>query len=81
MATTTFDTLAYLEKLKAAVRPEEQAKIQAAALREIVDERLVTRDYLHLRLKEPEYMLTNCPVALVVARTAILLAALSLIRQ
>lgn len=34
MTTTTFDALAYFEKLKAAGVPEEQAKIQANAFRD-----------------------------------------------
>ncbi|MBD5607250.1 MAG: hypothetical protein HDQ93_00150 [Desulfovibrio sp.] len=34
MATTTFDALAYFEKLKAAGVPEEQAKVQANAFRD-----------------------------------------------
>ncbi|MBD5608213.1 MAG: DUF1640 domain-containing protein [Desulfovibrio sp.] len=34
MATTTFDALAYFEKLKAVGVPEEQAKIQANAFRD-----------------------------------------------
>ena len=33
MTTTTFDTLGYFQKLKAAGVPEEQAQIQADALR------------------------------------------------
>ena len=79
MTATTFDALAYFEKLKAAGVPEEQAKIQATALREIIDERLVTKDYLDLRLKELEYKLTIRLGGIVVACTAILLAALPLI--
>ncbi len=34
MTTTTFDSLGYFEKLKAAGVPEEQAKVQAAAFRD-----------------------------------------------
>lgn len=34
MTAITFDALGYFEKLKAAGVPEEQAKVQAAALRE-----------------------------------------------
>ena len=79
MASTAFDALGYFEKLKAAGVPEEQAKIQANALREVIDERLVTKDYLDLRLKELEYKLTIRLGGIVVACTAILLAALPLI--
>lgn len=34
MTTTTFDSLGYFEKLKAAGVPEEQAKVQAAAFQD-----------------------------------------------
>ncbi len=37
MTTMTFDSLGYFEKLKSAGVPEEQAKVQAAALREQLD--------------------------------------------
>lgn len=36
MATTTFDTLGYFEKLKAAGVPESQAKVQADTMRDFV---------------------------------------------
>ena len=43
MTTATFDTLGYFEKLKAAGVPEEQAKVQTDALRELIDDKLATR--------------------------------------
>ena len=50
----TFDTLAYVKKLKAVGVPEAQAEVQAEALVEIIDEQLATkRD-----LKEMEMRLT-----------------------
>ena len=79
MTTTTFDTLRYFEKLKSAGVPEEQAKIQADALREIIDERLVTKDYLDFRLKELEYKLVIRLGGIMAVCTAILLAGLPLI--
>lgn len=79
MAGTTFDALEYFEKLKSAGVPEAQAKIQANALREVIDERLVTKDFLDLRLKELEYKLTIRLGGIVVACTALLLAELPLI--
>ncbi len=39
----TFDTLAYAKKLKAAGVPDEQAEIQAEALMDIVNTKLVTK--------------------------------------
>ena len=38
MTTTTFDSLGYFEKLKAAGVPEEQAKVQAEAMRQQAEE-------------------------------------------
>lgn len=79
MPTATFDALAYFEKLKGAGVPEDQARIQANAMREIVDEQLVSKAYLDLRLKELEYKLTIRLGGIVVACTALLLAALPLL--
>ncbi|MBC2695037.1 MAG: DUF1640 domain-containing protein [Desulfobacteraceae bacterium] len=39
----TFDTLAYAKKLKAAGVPDEQAEIQAEALKDIINTELVTK--------------------------------------
>jgi cell division protein ZapA (FtsZ GTPase activity inhibitor) len=52
MTSTTFDTLGYFEKLKAAGFSEEQAKIVANTTREVVDERLVTKEHLDARIRE-----------------------------
>ena len=43
MSSATFDTLGYFEKLKAAGMPEEQAKVVANTMREVIDERLATK--------------------------------------
>ncbi|MBC8417578.1 MAG: hypothetical protein ISS67_04490 [Desulfobacterales bacterium] len=54
MATTTFNTLAYAKKLKAAGFTEEQAEVQAEAFAEIIEEKLATKRDLkemELRLK------------------------------
>lgn len=74
MLTTTFDTLAYFDKLKAAGMPEEQARVQADALKELVESALATkRD-----LKELELRLTIRLGGIVVACTTLLLAVLPL---
>ena len=39
----TFDTLAYAKKLKAAGVPDEQAEVQAEALKDIVNTELMTK--------------------------------------
>lgn len=79
MTTATFDTSQYFEKLKAAGVPEEQAKIQADALRKIIDEQFVTKDYLDYRLKELEYRLIISLGGIMAICTAIFLAGLPLL--
>lgn len=44
MATITFDTLKYVERLKAAGVPEPQAKAEAEALSEALAETIAIRD-------------------------------------
>ena len=70
MPAATFDTLSYFERLKSAGVPEAQARIQADALRELVDSSLVTRR----DLRELEYKLTIRFGGSAVACTALLLA-------
>jgi len=53
MTTTTFDTLAFAKKLKAAGFTDEQAETLAHAQAELIDERLATKsdlERLELRL-------------------------------
>ncbi|WP_418764650.1 peptidase M23 [Mailhella sp.] len=60
MTTTTFDALAYFEKLKEAGVPEAQAKVQAAAFREftaIQDERAKQELATKADLRETELRL------------------------
>ncbi|MEW6418620.1 MAG: DUF1640 domain-containing protein [Nitrospirota bacterium] len=47
-----FDTHEYVKKLKAAGVPENQAEVHAEAIAKLVDERLVTKQYLDMRLAE-----------------------------
>ena len=58
MSSTTFDTLGYARRLEEAGFTRQQAEVQANALREVIDERLVTKDYLDARLRELEYKLS-----------------------
>ena len=59
-STITFDTLAYVKKLKAAGVPEKQAEVQAETFAEIIEDRIATKhDILLLKqdLKELELTL------------------------
>lgn len=58
MTATTFDTLAYAKKLKAAGVPSEQADVQAEALFELVDEKLATKRDLRELEQRLTYKLT-----------------------
>ncbi len=54
-STLTFDTLAYVKKLRSAGVAEEQAEIHAEALAEILEERIATKQdlkELELRMKQ-----------------------------
>lgn len=75
MPAITFDTLSYFERLKAAGVPEEQARVQADAIRELVETLLVTKQ----DLKELELRLTIRLGGIVVACTALLLAVLPIV--
>ena len=72
MALATFDALAYFEKLKAAGVPEEQARIQAEALKAALDGQDVSRDYLDAKMKELELRLLKWQLGIGLALAAIM---------
>ena len=78
MTTTTFDTLGYFEKLKAAGVPEEQAKVQANAMRDVIEDKLVTKAELASQLKDLEYRLTIRLGGMMAASIAIVAALVKL---
>jgi len=83
MVSTTFDTLGYFEKLKAAGVPEAQAKAQIEVIREVIEDRLATKqDIIDLRreLKELEYRLTIRLGSMLAAAVALLAALVVLVR-
>ncbi|MFQ5685215.1 MAG: DUF1640 domain-containing protein [Candidatus Scalindua sp.] len=53
----SFDTHENVKKLKAAGFTEEQAETQTNIIAQLVEEQLVTRQYLDERLRELEYRL------------------------
>ena len=53
----TFDTYESVKKLKAVGFSEQQAEAQTRIIADLLDEQLVTRQYLDDRLKELEYRL------------------------
>ena len=61
MATLTFDTHAYIKKLKAVGFTEEQAEVQAETLAGLINEQLATKQDIELirrDMKELEIRLT-----------------------
>ena len=85
MTSTTFDTLGYFEKLKAAGVPEAQAKVQADALRELIDDRLATKQDLREletrldnKIEKLEYRLTIRLGGMMAASVAIVAALVKL---
>jgi hypothetical protein len=57
MSTITFDTHEFIKRLKAVGFSEEQAEVFAAEHRRIIEENLVTKEHLDMRLRELEYRL------------------------
>lgn len=80
MVTTTFDSLGYFEKLKDAGVPEPQAKAQANALREIIDEKLVTKAHLDIRLAELKNDLLRWMLGMFIAQTGLIIAVIAFIK-
>jgi hypothetical protein len=79
MAALTFDTLKFAEKLIAAGVPEAQAKVEAAALSEVLEINLkdvVTKDYLDYKLAEMKMDLIKWVVALALAQSGLLIGIL-----
>lgn len=57
-ATMIFDTLQYTKKLTAAGVPQIQAEVQAVALKNFIDEKLVTKYDLQVVIRELELRMT-----------------------
>jgi hypothetical protein len=78
MSSTTFDTLSFARKLQDLGFTKEQAEGFAQLQRELIDERLVTKDYLDMRLKDLEYRLTIRLGGMMAASIAIVAALVKL---
>ncbi len=81
MAAVVFDTLLYAKKLKEAGFTEQQAEIQAEALKEIIENNLATKldiEELRRTIKELEYKLTIKMGAFAIAIITVLAAIIKL---
>jgi len=52
MTTITFDTHEFIKRLKAVSFSEEQAEVFATEHRRIIEDNLVTKEHLDMRLRE-----------------------------
>jgi|JI102314A1RNA_FD_contig_123_48954_length_468_multi_4_in_2_out_0_1 hypothetical protein len=71
-----FDTLQYAKRLKQAGFTEEQAEVQAEALKELIDDQLITKQ----DIKILEYKLTIKLGGIIVTCTVVLGSFLALIK-
>ncbi|MCL4457280.1 MAG: DUF1640 domain-containing protein [Nitrospirae bacterium] len=78
--TTAVDTLKLYERLKAADLPEKAAKEIAEVIKDTVDERLVTKEYLDIRLAEVKVDIIKWVAAMLVAQAAVIAALVKLIQ-
>ena len=79
MASLSFDTLKFAERLIAAGVPDAQAKAEAAALAEVLEINLkdiVTKDHLDYKLAEVKADLIKWVVGLALAQSGLLVGIL-----
>ena len=82
MASITFDTLRFVERLKAAGVPEAQAKAEVEALQEALGTTgfdLVTKDYLNVRIEAAKSDLIKWIAALLIAQAGLVAALVKLL--
>jgi hypothetical protein len=79
MTSAAFDTLGYFEKLKAAGVPESQAKAHTDAMREIIEDRLATKQDLRELEARLTVNLTNRFGVMLAAAVALLAALIKIL--
>ena len=73
------DTLAYSKKLRAAGIDSEVADAHAEALRDAIDDRLVTRDYLDTKLADAKTDMIKWVIGLLIAHAGVTIAVIKLL--
>ena len=73
-----FDAYLFIKKLQAVGFTEEQAAVQAETIAGLINEQLVTKDHLNMRLKELEYRLTIKLGAMMAGSIAVMAALVKL---
>jgi len=79
MSSAVFDTLAYAKKLKAVGFTEEQAEVQASAVADLVNEKLVTKADLDLKIAELKTELVKWMLGIAAAQAAFLVTLIKLV--
>ena len=79
MSSAIFDTLAYAKKLKAVGFTEEQAEVQASAVADLVNEKLVTKADLDLKIAELKTELVKWMLGIAAAQVAFLVTLIKLV--
>jgi len=79
MSAITFDTHAYIKKLEAVGVPEKQAEVQAQAISELVNDRLVTKEDLEHATKELEHTIKELEYRLVIRLGGMMVVAIGIV--
>ena len=79
MSVAIFDTHAYIKKMKAVGFTEEQAEVQAETVADLINERLVTKADLDLRIAELKTELVKWMLGIAAGQAAVLVTLLKLL--
>jgi len=79
MSAITFDTHAYIKKLEAVGVTEKQAEVQAQAISELVNDRLVTKEDLEHATKELEHTIKELEYRLVIRLGGMMVVAIGIV--
>jgi len=79
MSSLTFDTLSFAKRLEAAGFTTEQAETLARMQAELIDDRLVTKEYLDAKLADTRAEIIKWVAGLMLAQAAVIAALVKLI--
>jgi hypothetical protein len=78
MSAAIFDTHAYIKRMKAVGFTEEQAEVQAETVADLINERLVTKADLDLRIAELKTELVKWMMGIALGQVALLVTLLKI---
>ncbi len=79
MSTAVFDTHAYVKRMKSVGFTEEQAEVQAETVADLINERLVTKADLDLRIAELKTELVKWMLGIAAGQVALLVTLLKVV--